>query len=185
MNKYLNIPNALTILRISLVPIFIFVCYIPWKFNYIAASIIFILASLTDYLDGYLARKLQQESAFGRFLDPVADKLIVAVALVLLVQKNSNFWFTIPAIIIVCREITVSALREWMAEVGKSTNVSVCWLGKLKTILQMTAVCMLLAFSTEFYNMWLNLIAYICLYIAVILTIWSMLVYLWASIKSF
>ena len=72
-----------------------------------------------------------------------------------------------------CREITVSALREWMAEVGKSTNVSVCWLGKLKTFLQMTAVCMLLAFSTEFYNIWLNLIAYICLYIAVILTIWS------------
>lgn len=185
MNKYLNIPNTLTILRISLVPIFIIVFYIPWKFNYIATSIIFILASLTDYFDGYLARKLKQESAFGRFLDPVADKLIVAVALVLLVQKNPTFWFTIPAIIIVCREITVSAFREWMAKVGKGINIAVCWLGKLKTFLQMVAVCMLLAFPPGSNDLRFMLIAYICLYIAVILTIWSMLVYLWVFKKHF
>ena len=183
MNKFLNIPNTLTILRISLIPIFIIVFYIPWKFHYAASSIVFILASVTDYLDGYLARKLQQESAFGKFLDPVADKLIIAVALVLLAEEQASCWFTIPAIVIVCREIAVSALREWMADVGNRTNVAVSWLGKLKTALQMIAICMLLAIPPSFSNM--LFVAYICLYLAVILTIWSMIVYLWASRKSF
>ncbi len=184
MNKFLNIPNTLTILRISLIPIFIIVFYIPCQFHYWASSIVFMLASLTDYLDGYLARKLQQESAFGKFLDPVADKLIVAVALVLLVEEQSSVWFTVPAVIIVSREITVSALREWMSEVGKSASVAVSWLGKLKTISQMVAICMLLAIPPDFSERLLAA-AYICLYIAVVLTIWSMLIYLWASRKSF
>ena len=183
INKFLNIPNGLTILRISLIPIFIVVFYIPWKFHYIASTIIFILASVTDYLDGYLARKLQQESAFGKFLDPVADKLIRAVALILLVEEHATPWFSIPAAVIVCREITVSALREWMADVGKSTHVAVSLLGKLKTFLQMVAICMLLAIPSYASNM--LLLAYGCLYLAVILTIWSMLIYLWASRKSF
>jgi len=183
INKFLNIPNGLTILRISLIPIFIVVFYIPWKFHYIASTIIFILASVTDYLDGYLARKLQQESAFGKFLDPVADKLIIAVALILLVEEHATPWFSIPAAVIVCREITVSALREWMADVGKSTHVAVSLLGKLKTFLQMVAICMLLAIPSYASNM--LLLAYGCLYLAVILTIWSMLIYLWASRKSF
>lgn len=183
MNKFLNIPNTLTILRISLIPIFIIIFYIPWKFHYAASSIIFILASVTDYLDGYLARKLQQESAFGKFLDPVADKLIIAVALVLLAEEQASVWFTIPAIVIVCREIAVSALREWMADVGARTHVAVSWLGKLKTALQMVAICMLLAIPPDFNNM--LFVAYICLYLAVILTIWSMIIYLWASRKSF
>ena len=183
INKFLNIPNGLTILRISLIPIFIVVFYIPWKFHYIASTIIFILASVTDYLDGYLARKLQQESAFGKFLDPVADKLIIAVALILLVEEHATPWFSIPAAVIVCREITVSALREWMADVGKSTHVAVSLLGKLKTVLQMVAICMLLAIPSYASNM--LLLAYGCLYLAVILTIWSMLIYLWASRKSF
>ena len=183
INKFLNIPNGLTILRISLIPIFIVVFYIPWKFHYIASTIIFILASVTDYLDGYLARKLQQESAFGKFLDPVADKLIIAVALILLVEEHATPWFSIPAAVIVCREITVSALREWMADVGKSTHVAVSLLGKLKTALQMVAICMLLAIPSYASNM--LLLAYGCLYLAVILTIWSMLIYLWASRKSF
>lgn len=183
MNKFLNIPNTLTILRISIIPIFIVVFYMPWNFHYLASSIVFIVASLTDYLDGYLARKLKQESAFGKFLDPVADKLIVAVALVLLAEEQANCWFTIPAVIIVCREITVSALREWMADVGSSSNVAVSWLGKLKTTAQMVAICMLLAIPPEFSNM--LFMAYGCLYLAVILTIWSMLAYLWASRKNF
>ena len=183
INKFLNIPNGLTILRISLIPIFIVVFYIPWKFHYIASTIIFILASVTDYLDGYLARKLQQESAFGKFLDPVADKLIIAVALILLVEEHATPWFSIPAAVIVCREITISALREWMADVGKSTHVAVSLLGKLKTVLQMVAICMLLAIPSYASNM--LLLAYGCLYLAVILTIWSMLIYLWASRKSF
>jgi CDP-diacylglycerol--glycerol-3-phosphate 3-phosphatidyltransferase len=183
MNKFLNIPNTLTILRISIIPIFIVVFYMPWDFHYLASSIVFILASLTDYLDGYLARKLKQESAFGKFLDPVADKLIVAVALVLLAEEQANCWFTIPAVIIVCREITVSALREWMADVGSSSNVAVSWLGKLKTTAQMVAICMLLAIPPEFSNM--LFMAYGCLYLAVVLTIWSMLAYLWASRRNF
>lgn len=183
MNKFLNIPNTLTILRISIIPIFIVVFYMPWDFHYLASSIVFVLASLTDYLDGYLARRLKQESAFGKFLDPVADKLIVAVALVLLAEEQANCWFTIPAVIIVCREITVSALREWMADVGSSSNVAVSWLGKLKTTAQMIAICMLLAIPPEFSNM--LFMAYGCLYLAVVLTIWSMLAYLWASRRNF
>lgn len=183
MNKYLNIPNLLTIVRISLVPIFILTFYSPWEFNSIAAAVVFLIASLTDYLDGYLARKLQQESALGKFLDPVADKLIVAVALVLLVENYASCYFTVPAAIIVCREITVSALREWMAEIGNSSKVTVSSLGKLKTGLQMTAICMFLIFPTEGKIM--NFIAYACLYIAVILTLWSMFLYLLAAKKNF
>ena len=103
MNKFLNIPNSLTILRISLIPIFVITFYLPWKWHYIASTLVFILASLTDYLDGYLARKLKQESAFGTFLDPVADKLIIAVALILLVESHATRWFSIPAAVIVGR----------------------------------------------------------------------------------
>ena len=183
MNKFLNIPNSLTILRISLIPIFVITFYLPWKWHYIASTLVFILASLTDYLDGYLARKLKQESAFGTFLDPVADKLIIAVALILLVESHATRWFSIPAAVIVGREIVVSALREWMAEIGKRTNVSVSYLGKLKTTLQMIAICMLLAVPPNHSK--IMIIAYIGLYMAVILTIWSMIVYLWAARKNF
>lgn len=183
MNKFLNIPNTLTLLRISIIPIFIIVFYVPWKFHYIASSLIFIVASFTDYLDGYLARKLRQESAFGKFLDPVADKLIVAVALVLLAEEQANMWFTIPAVIIVCREIVVSALREWMADIGKSNNLAVSWISKLKTTSQMVAICMLLAIPPSFSS--IIIIAYCCLYLAVILTIWSMVLYLNSSRKNF
>ncbi|MGD0465549.1 MAG: CDP-diacylglycerol--glycerol-3-phosphate 3-phosphatidyltransferase [Gammaproteobacteria bacterium] len=183
MNKFLNIPNSLTILRISLIPIFVITFYLPWKWHYIASTLVFILASLTDYLDGYLARKLQQESAFGTFLDPVADKLIIAVALILLVEEHATRWFSIPAAVIVGREIVVSALREWMAEVGKRTNVAVSYLGKLKTSLQMLAIVMLLAIPPDFGK--IMIIAYGSLYMAVILTIWSMIVYLWAARKNF
>ena len=183
MNKFLNIPNSLTILRISLIPILVITFYLPWKWHYIASTLVFILASLTDYLDGYLARKLQQESAFGTFLDPVADKLIIAVALILLVEEHATCWFSIPAAVIVGREIVVSALREWMAEVGKRTNVAVSYLGKLKTSLQMVAIVMLLAIPPDFGK--IMMIAYASLYMAVILTIWSMIVYLWAARKNF
>ncbi len=183
MNKFLNVPNTLTILRISLIPIFVITFYLPWKCHYIFSTVVFILASLTDYLDGYLARKLQQESAFGTFLDPVADKLIIAVALVLLVEEHATRWFSIPAAVIVCREIVISALREWMAEVGRRTHVAVSWLGKLKTSLQMVAITMLLAVPPDYSK--IMLVAYGCLYLAVLLTIWSMLIYLWASRESF
>lgn len=183
MHKFLNIPNSLTILRISLIPIFILMFYLPYKWHYMASTLVFLLASLTDYLDGYLARKLQQESAFGTFLDPVADKLIIVVALILLVEEHASCWFSIPAVVIICREILISALREWMADVGKRTHVAVSWLGKIKTSLQMVAITVLLAFPAQFNQ--IILIAYVSLYLAVILTIWSMLAYLWAARKSF
>ena len=116
-------------------------------------------------------------------MDPVADKLIIAVALILLVEEHATRWFSIPAAVIVGREIVVSALREWMAEVGKRTNVAVSYLGKLKTSLQMLAIVMLLAIPPDFGK--IMIIAYGSLYMAVILTIWSMIVYLWAARKNF
>lgn len=183
MNKFLNIPNCLTIFRISLIPIFIIMFYLPYKWHYIASTLVFILASLTDYLDGYLARKLKQESAFGTFLDPVADKLIIVVSLILLVEEHACYWFSIPAVVIVCREIIISALREWMAEVGKRTHIAVSWLGKIKTSLQMFAITLLLVVPPQFNKV--TLVAYVGLYLAVILTIWSMVAYLWAARKSF
>lgn len=184
MNKFLNVPNSLTIFRISLIPIFVILFYLPYGWHYVASTIVFLLASLTDYLDGYLARKLQQESAFGTFLDPVADKLIIIVALILLVEQHASCWFSIPALVIICREIIISSLREWMAEVGKRTSVAVSWLGKLKTTLQMTAIVVLLIIP-PIKNSSITVIAYIFLYIAVILTIWSMFVYLWGSRENF
>src|SRR6476660_8095219 len=120
-----SIPNLLTLLRISLIPIFVLVFYLPFEWHYIASAIIFAIAAATDWLDGYLARKLQQVSPLGAFLDPVADKLIVAVALVLLVQSHASAWLAIPSAVIVGREIVISALREWMAELGKRQRVGV------------------------------------------------------------
>lgn len=115
----MNIPNLLTVLRVLLIPIFILLFYVPYHWSYIAASTVFAIAAATDWLDGYLARRLQQSTPFGAFPDPVADKLMVAVALVLLVQVHANFWLTLPAAVIIGREIVVSALREWMAELGR------------------------------------------------------------------
>lgn len=141
----MNIPNILTVMRVALIPVFILVFYLPFSWSYWAASAVFAFASFTDWLDGYLARRLNQSTPFGAFLDPVADKLLVAVALLLLVVEHSNIWLTLPAIIIICREIMVSALREWMAELGERANVAVSNLGKWKTAAQMVALIILLA----------------------------------------
>ena len=130
----------------------------------------------TDWFDGYLARALNQTSAFGRFLDPVADKLMVAAALVVLVQSQPTIWIVIPAIVIISREIAISALREWMAELGKRANVAVSQIGKWKTTAQMTSITVLLV-----QHPLLNYLGYVLLYIAVVLTIWSMLIYLKAA----
>ena len=135
----MNIPNILTVLRVLLIPIIILLFYLPFQWSYLAASAVFAIAAITDWLDGYLARKLQQSTPFGAFLDPVADKLMVAVALVLLVEEHSNLWLTLPAAIIIGREIVVSALREWMAELGARAQVAVSNLGKWKTAAQMVA----------------------------------------------
>ncbi|MDX1519232.1 MAG: CDP-diacylglycerol--glycerol-3-phosphate 3-phosphatidyltransferase, partial [Gammaproteobacteria bacterium] len=121
----MNIPNALTLLRIALIPVFVVVFYLNIEYANVYACIVFILAALTDLLDGYIARKLGQTSKLGEFMDPVADKLMVAVVLVLLVEKHPTPWMALPAAVIIGREITVSALREWMAELGARSRVAV------------------------------------------------------------
>lgn len=177
-----NIPNLLTVLRIILIPVFILFYYLPSPFSYLLTTGIFILACVTDWLDGYLARKLHQESRFGAFLDPVADKLIVVVALILLVQSYGTALLSIPALIIISREIVISALREVMAQYGMSKTVAVAFVGKIKTFLQMTAIAILLSQPHHIdLGNFVNVCGLICLYVSVILTLWSMLKYLHAS----
>ncbi len=179
----MNIPNSLTLLRILLIPVFVLVFYLPFGWANEAATAIFALAAVTDWLDGYLARQLQQTSAFGAFLDPVADKLMVAVALVLLVQADPRIWLAIPAAVIIGREITISALREWMAEIGKSTTVKVAYVGKIKTTAQMAAIILML-YADPLYGLPVTPIGHVLLYIAAALTLWSMVAYLKAAWPS-
>lgn len=196
-----NLPNNLTIARILMIPLFVAIAYMPPALgigvpaipdNAIARlgmmeysdnmlrhfllTFVFVLASITDWLDGYLARKMNLTSAFGRFLDPVADKLMVAAALIVLVQWHSNIVMAISAIVIISREIAVSALREWMAELGARTSVAVSYVGKLKTAFQMIAITVLLLN----WQM-LETLGYVLMIIAVILTLWSMMIYLKAA----
>ncbi|WP_421684642.1 CDP-diacylglycerol--glycerol-3-phosphate 3-phosphatidyltransferase [Stutzerimonas urumqiensis] len=175
----MNIPNLLTLLRVALIPIFILLFYLPFGWSYLAASFVFLIAALTDWLDGYLARRLQQSTPFGAFLDPVADKLMVAVALVLLVEEHANLWLSLPATIIIGREIVVSALREWMAELGARAQVAVSNLGKWKTAAQMTALVILLG-NPPTMSAWVWL-GYALLVVAAALTLWSMVAYLMAA----
>jgi len=176
-----NIPNLLTLLRIILIPVFVGVFYLPWAWSNILTTLIFALAAITDWFDGYLARRWHQTSAFGAFLDPVADKLIVAVALVFLVQIHPSPWLAIPAAIIIGREITISALREWMAEIGQRTKVAVSVIGKVKTTAQMTALLMLL-YGEPLLGLPIYEIGFVSLYVAAILTLWSMIIYLRAAL---
>lgn len=184
--KILNIPNVLTLARIVLIPIFLLIAYWPPAIGvgghegsmtrHLILTGLFVLAAITDWLDGYLARALNQSSAFGRFLDPVADKLMVAAALVVLVQWQPTISMAFAAIVIISREITISALREWMAELGARTSVAVSYVGKLKTTFQMIAI-------SVFLLNWkpIEPLAYVLLYAAVILTLWSMVIYLKAA----
>ena len=144
----LTIPTILTLLRIALIPVLAIVFYLPWKWTSLAAAGIFALASITDWLDGWIARRFGQFSAFGAFLDPVADKLMVATALFLIVQGHPTAWMALWAAVIVGREIAVSALREWMAELGQRARVAVATVGKIKTVAQMVALlCLLYSIS--------------------------------------
>lgn len=177
----MNIPNILTLLRIILIPVFVGTFYLPWSAANEITTIIFALAVATDWFDGYLARRWNQTSAFGAFLDPVADKLIVSTALVFLVQANPSPWVAIPAAVIIGREITISALREWMAEIGQRTKVAVSMVGKIKTTAQMTALLLLL-YKEPFLTLPIYEIGFVLLYIAAILTLWSMIVYLRAAV---
>ncbi|MEX4463790.1 CDP-diacylglycerol--glycerol-3-phosphate 3-phosphatidyltransferase [Haemophilus influenzae] len=172
-----NIPIFLTIFRVILIPFFVIAFYLPIESSPFITTLIFFIAGVTDWLDGYLARKWKQTTRFGAFLDPVADKVMVVVALVLIVEHQHTFWITIPAIIMISREIIISALREWMAELGERSKVAVSWWGKWKTTAQMLALGGLL----WRYNNYMEIVAIILLYIAAILTIWSMIQYLQAA----
>ncbi len=176
----LNIPNSLTVSRIIMVPILVLVFYWPFENHEQVASGLFALAAITDWVDGYLARKLGQMTEFGAFLDPVADKLMVVIALVLLVEQRDNIIFTLAACVIVGREIVISALREWMAELGERTSVAVSYIGRVKTTFQMIAIVVLLALPPD-AETWMLGLGYFMLYAAAILTIWSMFVYLKAA----
>ena len=180
----LNIPNSLTLLRIILIPVFIVFFYLETRWSNSVAALIFLLAAITDFLDGYLARKLNQLSAFGAFLDPVADKLIVAVALVLLVDQNptpyASIWMSLAAMTIIGREITISALREWMAEIGARNSIAVSIIGKVKTTAQMSAI-LLLIYGDPIFSLSSIEIGFVLLYLSVILTLWSMVDYLLAA----
>ncbi|MBS0511700.1 MAG: CDP-diacylglycerol--glycerol-3-phosphate 3-phosphatidyltransferase [Proteobacteria bacterium] len=176
----LNIPNSLTWARIALIPLFVGIFYLPesWmtvKHRNELATLFFVVAAVTDWFDGYLARALKQTSAFGAFLDPVADKLMVAAALIVLVQLARVD--AIIAVVIIGREITISALREWMARVGRSASVAVAYVGKLKTAAQMAAIPLLL-FDAPVLSFDVRLLGGILIYIAAALTLWSMGYYL-------
>lgn len=182
----MTIPTLLTVARIGLIPIFVVCFYLPFEWARPVTAVIFTLAAVTDWLDGYLARRLDQMSAFGAFLDPVADKLMVAVALIFLVEASPSPWLAIPAAVIIGREITVSALREWMAGVGQSRKVSVNVIGKVKTTAQMLALILLL-YHRPIAGIGLDKIGLGLLYLAAVLTLWSMIVYLgkaWPSLNK-
>ena len=182
----MSLPNILTLFRIGLIPVFVLVFYLPFDWSNEAACIIFVVAAVTDWLDGFLARKLQQISKLGAFLDPVADKLMVAVVLVLLVERNPGILLTLPAAVIIGREIAVSALREWMAELGARSRVAVSVYGKIKTIAQMVALPLLIYHDT-LYGLPVYGVGLVLLYLAAVLTLVSMCQYLvsaWPKLKE-
>ena len=183
-----NIPIALTWARVLLIPIFTALFYLPegWlsqSATNVAAALIFATAGITDWLDGFLARHLKQTSDFGAFLDPVADKLMVAVALILLVKLDRTL--ALYAMIIIGREITISALREWMAQLGKRNSVAVAAIGKFKTAAQMAAITLLLLQSWPALGLDFIWLGNALMFAACVLTLWSMFYYLKMAAKEF
>jgi CDP-diacylglycerol--glycerol-3-phosphate 3-phosphatidyltransferase/cardiolipin synthase len=181
-----NLPNTLTWTRIVLIPLVIGVYYLPLPLpeQNLIATVAFVVAAVTDWFDGWLARKLGQTSAFGAFLDPVADKLMVAAALVILVQLGRTD--AVVAIVIIGREITISALREWMAHLGAAKSVAVSFVGKLKTVAQMIAIPLLL-YADPLFGLPVAAIGETLIWLAAALTLWSMGYYLgkaWPEIKN-
>jgi len=184
-------PNLLTWMRIAFIPLLVATFYLPWVWARPAAAIVFSIAAITDWLDGHLARRLGQTTTFGAFLDPVADKLIVATALVLIVQKDPRAWVALCAMTIIGREIAITALREWMATIGERSLVQVSWLGKVKTTFQITAVIMLLFHQPFPPQAWMPFelpvqlpiyeLGLLALVAAAALTLWSMVLYLRAA----
>ncbi len=184
-----TIPNQITLFRIILIPVFITVFYLPISWNHFGAFAIFWLASISDALDGYLARKLNQSSAFGAFIDPVADKLMVAAALIMIAEDFAVWWISVPAMIMIAREIFISALREFMSSRGKRDTVAVSTLGKYKTAAQMLGIMGLIWQPTydiplilfDFPHEILMFAAYAFYFIATVLTVWTMVIYFKAA----
>ena len=185
---FFTVPTLLTWTRIVAIPLLVGVFYIGLapKVQNLVATVMFVVFALTDWLDGFLARTLHQTSSFGAFLDPVADKVMVAVVLVLMIERYDVPIFAIPAAVIVARELMVSALREWMAELGQRAMVAVSMIGKIKTTAQMGAIVILLAVIPE-HNHPMKSVGFALLYIAVFLTLWSAFIYLraaWPLLKA-
>lgn len=172
-----NIPTLLTLFRVVLIPFFVVAFYLPFSWAPFLCALIFCLAAITDWFDGFLARRWNQSTRFGAFLDPVADKVMVATALVLVAEHYHSWWVTLPAATMIAREIIISALREWMAEIGKRSRVAVSWIGKVKTTAQMLALIGMLWRpnpTIEYAGIGL-------FFIAAVLTFWSMFQYLHAA----
>lgn len=176
----LNTATLLTLFRIGLIPVLVLTFYLPYWWSNWAVTVVFVLAAVTDWADGFVARRYNQSSRFGAFLDPVADKLMVATSLVLVIQHRPSPWLVIPVAIIIGREITISALREWMAQIGEQATVQVATLGKVKTTFQMIALGMLL-FRENLGPLPIFDLGHVCLFIAAGLTMWSMVTYLRAA----
>lgn len=176
----LTAPTMLTLLRIVLVPVLVLFFYLPFTWANEVTVVLFIAAGLTDWLDGWLARRYEQTSSFGAFLDPVADKLMVAISLIVVVEASPSVVLALAAAIIIGREITISALREWMAELGERARVKVSWVGKIKTTLQMVAIGFLL-YGEPLGFLPVFEIGLVLLVVAAGLTLWSMMVYLRAA----
>ncbi len=176
----LNIPNALTGFRILAIPLVVVAFYLPFEWGRPLAGWLFALAGISDLLDGYMARKLGQITPFGAFLDPVADKLIVAVALVILLESDPRLVIAATAAIIIGREITISALREWMAELGARAHVAVSFFGKWKTTLQVIGISMML-YQDDLFSIPMYALGQLFIIIAAGLTLWSMFDYLQAA----
>jgi len=176
----------LTILRVALIPLFIITYYFhPESWQQWLSLWVYTIACISDFLDGWLARHLKEESAFGAFLDPVADKLMVAAVLIVLVQQNPEIWLMLCALIVIGREIWISALREWMAQMGKRGSVAGAQTGKLKTTAQMAAIMLLLAGMNDYHGLNFIFIGNILMTLAAVLTIWSMFYYLKMAWREF
>jgi CDP-diacylglycerol--glycerol-3-phosphate 3-phosphatidyltransferase len=176
----ITLPTAITLFRVALIPLFVVVFYLPFSWANIAATSIFFVASVSDWVDGYLARIMKQESSFGAFLDPVADKLMVVVIIILLVEAHPSIYVALPSVIIVAREISISALREWMAQLGSTTTLQVSFIGKAKTVAQMFALGFMI-FSEPLMGLPIFQIGLVLYYWAAFLTIVSMIIYLRAA----
>jgi CDP-diacylglycerol--glycerol-3-phosphate 3-phosphatidyltransferase/cardiolipin synthase len=176
----LNFANFLTLLRIAAIPVVVVCFYSPLDYARPIAAVLFGLAAVTDMIDGWVARRFGQTSRFGEFLDPVADKLMVAIVLVMLVQAESGWFEDIIAMIIIGREITISALREWMATIGERANVKVDITGKIKTTLQMFGIAFMV-YQNDLFGLPIYTVGFVLLILAAVMTIWSMIVYLRAA----